>query len=708
MTLSEKIGQMCMYVGERVQGGAANIDEFTSYELSLSEKAELVRRGGVGAFLKVPGSRAADVLQKFAQESRLKIPLLIATDAIHGHGMDVEAATLFPSPIGIASAFDPELAQRIAACSARELRATGFHWSFSPNVDVVRDPRWGRTGETFGEDPLLVAELGAAMVRGYQGENLDGPASVLACAKHLVAGGSPENGLNGAPAEVSERSLREVYYPPFERAVRMGVYSLMPAHNEVNGIPCHADGPRLTGLLRGEWGFEGLIVSDWNDVAGLHAVHRVADSLKEASRMAVAAGIDMHMHGGGFFEHVTELVQEGALSALRIDEAVLRILRAKFALGLFERRFTDSEQIQETVLSVANRELALEASRKALVLLKNEHGILPIRKPGRLLVTGPNADDQSILGDWARAQPSANIVTIVEGIRRLAPPGFTLETAPIAGITCISDQEIREAVRTARLSDIVILVVGENSLRENPERTSGENIDRASLDLPGRQLELLQALVETEKPVVVILVNGAPICSEWMVEHASAIIEAWEPGMLAGTAIAEVLFGIENPSGKLPISFPRSAGHLKSHYDQRPSARHRGRFKFSAAEPLFSFGHGLSYTNFAYRAVRAKEAVERGEALVVEVDLENTGDRQGEEIVLIYLQDLFASVTRPARELKAFRRVLLEAGEKVTLNFVLEPGALSLLDNALLRTVEPGEFRIIVGEAALTRHFWLK
>lgn len=708
MSLEEKIGQMCQYVGDAAPARAENADEqMGTAPETWTAKLELVRAGRVGSFLKVPGPREADHLQDAAARSRLGIPLLIGTDAIHGHGMDLAAATIFPSPIGLAASFDVELAEQVAACTARELRATGFHWSFSPNLDIVRDPRWGRTGETFGEDTLLVAELGAAFVRGYQGPWL-GPDRVLACAKHLVAGGCPENGLNGAPAEVSERTLEEFYYPPFERAIAAGVGSVMPSHNEVGGVPCHADARLLQNRLRERWGFTGFVVSDWLDIERLHSVHAVAETRQDADRLAVLAGVDMHMHGGEFFDSVRSLVLQGQIAEARIDAAVRPILRAKFALGLFEDCRARSEQMASVVLCDAHRALALDASRKSIVLLANQGGLLPLGAGARrVLVTGPNADDQSLLGDWARTQPAANVVSVLGGIRAAAPPGTTIEHAPVGPIAHITDAQLSAAVAAAACADVVVAVVGENSLRDNPERTSGENVDRASLELPGRQLELLAALAATGTPLVAVLINGAPIASEALVRHAGALLEAWEPGMYGGSAIGEVLFGAVNPSGKLPMTVPRSSGHLRAFYNQRPSTHHRGMLRFASTEPLFRFGQGSSYTTFEYRALRAQERLRAGESLNVEVTLANTGTRAGEEIVLLYLRDVYASVTRPVTELVAFRRVALEAGEEQTLELTIGAEAFSMLDRELKRVIEPGEFRVSVGPAALTRSVWV-
>lgn len=698
---------MCQYVGETSSPTAENADEVVGYALALADKVKLIESGRVGSFLKVPGALEANFLQEVAQKTRHGIPLLIGTDAIHGHGMDLPAATIFPSPISFASAFDVDLARRIAVVTAREMRVTGFHWTFSPNVDVVRDPRWGRTTETFGEDALLAAELGVAMVQGYQGRDFSGEHEVLACAKHLVAGGIPNNGLNGAPSELSERTLEELYYPPFERCVAAGVFTVMPAHNEVGGVPCHADHELLTRRLREQWGFGGFVISDWLDIERLRSVHFIAETRAEADRLGVLAGIDMHMHGGEFFESVRAQVLEGKIPVARIDAAVRPILLAKFQLGLFERRYSEPERIRETVCCAEHLELALEAARKSLVLLKND-GSLPLAGVRKVLVTGPDANDQSILGDWVRFQPDANIVTVLSGLQREAQPGVDVlhvETGPIADI---SDAQIEAAVLAAAQCDVVVLALGENSMRFNPARTSGENVDRVSLEPPGRQLELMRRLHAVGKPIVVVLINGAPIASEWLVQHAAAVLEAWEPGMLGGTAIAEVLFGKHNPSGRLPITVPRSVGHLGQSYDHRPSAHHRGRLRFSSSEPLFRFGHGLSYTQFVYSEPRCAERTKIGQELAVEVDVTNSGGRAGDDIVLLFLRDVYASVTRPVRQLAAFARVSLQPGQTQVVRFTLAPEQFSLLDRQLKRVTEPGEFQLTVGLDGAARSVWLE
>jgi beta-glucosidase len=405
---------------------------------------------------------------------------------------------------------------------------------------------------------------------------------------------------------------------------------------------------------------------------------------------------------------VRALVLEGQIPIEHIDAAVGKILFAKFQLGLFERRYADPEQIKTTVLHPTHVAVALEGARKSLVLLKNSSGTLPFDGIRSLLVTGPDADDQSLLGDWARIQPDGGVVTILGGLRAIAGPNVRVEHAVTGPIGAITDDQIRGAVAAASSVDAVVLAIGENSLRDNAARTSGENVDRASLEPPGRQLELMRALVATGKPVVVVLVNGAPIASEWLFDNAAAVLEAWEPGMHGGTAIAEVLFGRENPSGRLPMTVPRSAGHIKSFYNHRPSAYHRGKFRFMASEPLFEFGHGLSYTTFDYRELDAKERILKGDSLVVEVTVENTGPRAGDDIVLLYVQDVYASVTRPIRELKGFRRVSLRPGQRERIRFVLEPAVFSLLDRDMKRVTEPGEFRISLGpQGTLEHRVWL-
>lgn len=708
MTLEEKIGQMCQYLGpENVRRFALGInpkpadpdDNPDKTGLRAREVRPLIRAGKVGSILDVHTIAESNLLQRDALSTRLKIPLLLGIDAIHGNAL-VHGATVFPTPISLAATFDPDLVERIARATAIETRAHGSQWTFSPNLDIARDARWGRVGETFGEDPLLVGALGAAMIRGYQGTGPLGPDNVLACLKHLIADSQPANGLNDAPADISERTLREIFLPPFLDGVAAGALTTMTAHNEVGGIPCHANEWLVNGVLRGEAGFPGLVVSDWMDIERLIDMHRVAPNQKEAVFQAVTAGIDMHMHGPGFFEPLLELVREGRITEARIDESARRILRVKFQLGLFEQALTDEARAARVTYTPEHRQLALEAARKSIVLLKNDGGLLPLdpaRFP-RVLVTGPLADSDSIVGDWVHAQPREHLVTIAQGLKQTAPTGCTVTYFDCGNkVRTATDEAIAGAVRAAAAADVVIVAVGDKTPRTDPtDRTAGENIDRSELDLPGRQLELVQKLAATGKPVVVVLCNGRPLGVPWVAENIPAIVEGGEAGHQGGQAIAEVLFGRINPSGRLPITFPRTAGHIQTTYNHKPSLYHR-KYVLGETDPLFGFGHGLSYTTFSYGALTVPATVTPGQPVPVTVEVANTGARAGEEIVLVYVQDLFSSVTTPVKALKAFTRISLAPGERRTVALEIPYDRLALFDRRMQRVVEPGEFEVTVG-----------
>ena len=565
-------------------------------------------------------------------------------------------------------------------------------------MEVVRDARWGRIGETFGEDPYLVTEMGNAMVRGYQGKDFSSSTNVLASAKHFVGGGIAYNGVNGAPADVSERTLHEIFFPPFVGSIDNGVYTIMPAHNEINGIPAHAHEEYLTDLIRGEWGFEGFYISDWMDIQRLEGAHRIVDSEREADKVAVLAGMDVHMQGPGFFDNVKSLVENGEIPMSRIDHAVSKILYAKFQLGLFENRYTDKQAVADTLLKDSHLELALQTAQKSMVLLKN-NGVLPLsRDTGRILVTGPNADHQALLGEWARVQPDNNVITVLEGLKQQYDQGTKIDHVAIARHDVVSNAELSKVSRLARRADVVIAVMGENSLRFDKNKTSAENVDRPTLNLVGNQIELLEKIKASGSKLVVVLINGGPIASEWLTENADAIVEAWEPGMFGGQAIAETLAGKINPGGKLPITIPRSVGHLQSFYNHKPSAFHRGGFYLSSRKPLYYFGYGLSYTTFDYSNLSLPETMSTSDSLNFSVDITNTGDMDGDEVVMIYINDKVSTVTTPVRKLVAFKRLHLKRGEKQTLNFTLANKDFALLDRHMQSVVEPGEFEIIIGD----------
>ncbi len=698
MTLDEKIGQMCQFVGEASDIDFDSKDTKSNYTLALGARAGLIKEGKIGSFLKVSTYQEANILQSLAEESRLKIPLLIATDAIHGHGMYMGATTIYATQIGLAASFEPELAELMAKYTASEMRATGFHWAYSPNIEVVRDSRWGRIGETFGEDPYLVTEMGNAMVRGYQGKDFSSSDNVIASSKHFVGGGIAYNGVNGAPADVSERTLHEIFFPPFVGSIENGVYTIMPAHNEINGIPAHAHEEYLTDLIRGEWGFEGFYISDWMDIQRLESAHRIVDSEREADKVAVLAGMDVHMQGPGFFDNVKSLVENGEIPQSRIDHAVSKILYAKFQLGLFENRYTSQEAVENTLLNKSHRDLALKTAQKSMVLLKN-NGVLPLGKDlGRILVTGPNSDHQALLGEWARVQPDNNVITVLEGIKAQYTSGTKIDYVAIARHDSISKAELSKAKKRAGKADVVIAVMGENSLRFDKNKTSAENVDRPTLNLIGNQIELLKNIKASGAKLVVVLVNGGPIASEWLTENADAIVEAWEPGMFGGQAIAETLVGKINPGGKLPITVPRSVGHLQSFYNHKPSAFHRGGFYLSSRKPLYYFGYGLSYTTFEYTNLRVPTSMSTSDNLSMSVDIKNTGAMDGDEVVMIYINDKISTVTTPVRKLVAFKRIHLKRGEEKTLNFTIDNKDFALLDRHMKSVVEPGEFEIIIGD----------
>lgn len=710
MTLEEKVGQMNQFVG--IEHIKANSGVLTEEELKTNTAQAFypgigpdtvlrwAEEGRIGSFLHVLTPEEANLLQEHVMRARLGIPAIFGIDAIHGNA-NAPGNTVYPTNIGLASSFNPELARRIARETAREMRAMNMHWTFNPNVEVARDARWGRCGETFGEDPWLVACMGLATTEGYQGA-LNSTQDVLACAKHFVGGSQPVNGTNGAPCDVSERTLREVFFPPFRtNIVRGGAGSLMTSHNELNGIPCHENEWLMEEVLRGEWGFDGFVVSDWMDIEHLYDLHATAENLKEAFYRSIMAGMDMHMHGLHWNELVCELVREGRIPESRIDASVRRILTAKFRLGLFEHPYADLDA-QQTRLCAEHRATALDAARQSVVLLKND-GLLPLdaAKYRRILVTGINADDENILGDWSASQDPEDVTTILEGLRQVAP-GVRFDFVDQGWDPRNMDPaKVAEAAAKARQADLNIVVAGEYMMRRRwMERTCGEDTDRDNIALVGLQQELIERIAASGKPTLLVLVNGRPLGVEWAAEHLPAIVEAWEPGMAGGRAVAEILFGEVNPSAKLPITIPRSAGQIQVYYNHKPN-HYFHPVVCSDPEPLYPFGHGLSYTTFAYSDLTlSHETIAPDGRLTAEVTVTNTGKRDGTEIVQLYIRDLFSSVTRPVKELKAFSRESLKAGESRRVRFEITPEMLSMLDRNLQPIVEPGEFRVMVGPSS--------
>jgi len=682
MTLEEKIGQMCQYSG-------------FSRELE-----DLVKRGLVGSLLNVVGVEEVNRVQEIAvKESRLGIPLLLGLDVIHGY------KTIFPIPLALASTWDPEVVRRAAEIAAREAAAEGIRWTFAPMVDIARDPRWGRIAEGFGEDPYLASVMAWAAVKGFQGDDLSSPDTILACAKHYVAYGAAEGGRDYNTVDISERTLREVYLPPFKAAVAAGVGTIMSAFNDLNGVPATANEYTLTTILRGEWGFQGFVVSDWNAIGEL-VVHGIAADGAEAAKLAVTAGVDMDMQGDVYRKHLLRLVREGVVPEERIDEAVRRILTLKFRLGLFENPYADPERARRVVKCREHLEYALEAARKAIVLVKND-GVLPLRKDlRRLAVIGPLADDREApLGCWHCLGDPRDVVTVLEGIRRRVSPGTEVLYARGCDILSEDRSGFKEAVKAAEKADAVVLVVGESA------DMSGEAASRAYLDLPGVQEELVREVWSAVRgrgiPVVEVVMAGRPLAIKWSAEHIPAILIAWHLGVRAGDAIADVLFGDYNPGGRLPVTFPRSVGQVPIYYSHkrtgRPPSPERYTSKYIDEDyrPLFPFGHGLSYTRFEYRDLRVEpERVEPGDVVTISFTLINVGDREGDEVAQLYVRDVVASVTRPVKELKGFKRVHLMPGERCRITFKMPTQLLAFYGRDMRPIIEAGEYEVMIGSSS--------
>ena len=714
MTLYEKACQMNQFVGiEHMKKAEKDLsaedmkksDTQGFYKGVFSEDVkEMIINGQIGSFLHVVTSKEANYLQELAYKSKLKIPLLIGIDAIHGNAL-YKGATVYPSPITIASTWDETNSYIVGVQTAYEMRSTGSHWAFTPNIDVMRDPRWGRVGETFGEDPYLVSQMGVAMINGLQQDDFTGLNKVIACAKHLIAGSDPINGLNLSPMDISQRTLNEIFLPPYKKAVDAGVFSIMAAHNEVNGIPSHSNKKLMSGLIRNQWGFDGFYVSDWLDIERLETLHRVARNFKEAVYLAVDAGIDMHMHGPNFPELVVELVNEGKLSEQRVNYACSKILEAKFKLGLFENRYVNENNIFDKIFNESHKKTALKLAREGIVLLKN-NDILPLQNPqninNKILVTGPNANNQSILGDWHNPQPEENVFTVYEGIEKIGNEmGYTVNYHEFnENIKKISNNDIDKTIEIANQYDIIFVVVGDNSMRYKwKQKTAGENTARTELNLAGKQLDLVKKLKDTGKNIIVLYVNGRPISEPWISENINAIIELWEPGSFGGLAAAEIIFGKINPSGKLPVTIPSSVGQLKMFYNHKHSMYYRD-YAIHNNRPLYYFGFGLSYTKFEISEPKLKNLNFIKGKLRVSVDVKNVGEISGDEIVQLYISDKYSSVTRPVKELKDFKRVSLKPGELKEVIFELDESAFAYYDAEMNYIVEAGQFDILIGNSS--------
>jgi beta-glucosidase len=709
MTLEEKVGQLNQIAGGLFPG---------------AKPEETLRRGGAGSILWLNDTKKFNELQRVAvEESRLKIPVLYGLDVIHGY------RTIFPVPLALAASWDPSVHERAAAVAAKEARAAGIHWTFAPMVDIARDARWGRIVEGAGEDPYLGAAMATAQVRGFQGPYLGAPDHVLACAKHFGAYGASEGGRDYDPVYVPEGRLRNVYFPPFLAAVKAGVGSFMSAYMDLNDVPAGANRWLLTEVLREEWGFQGFVVSDAMAVGNLEIQHLARDG-RDAAFRALGAGLDMDMASGRYPQHLAALVKEGKLTEAQIDAAVRRILAVKVRLGLFERPYADEARVASVVGDPGHRAEARLAAQRSMVLLRNEGGLLPLSKSlANIAVVGPLADSRADTeGSWMVFGHVPAAVTVLEGIKAKLP-GATVSYAPgpeiqrqvpsffdelVPGPKKAPSQTpeeaeaaFKQAVETARGADVVIAVMGEKA------DMSGEAASRASLDLPGRQEELLKAVVALGKPVVLVLLNGRPLSFTWAAEHVPAILEAWEPGTEGGHAVADVLFGDVNPGGKLPVTFPRSGAHSPLYYAHNRTHSPEGvrmynvRYWDGAPTPLYPFGYGLSYTTFAFSNLKVgAPQVKVGGMATVSVDVANAGAVAGDEVVQLYVHQKAGSDSRPMRELKGFRRVSLKPGERQTVTFPLGPEELRYWSTSERKWVQDAEaFDVWVGsDSTATLH----
>ncbi len=699
MTLAEKIGQMSQFNG------------------GCDDLRQLTREGRVGSVLNEVNVEEINELQRIAmQESRLGIPLLIGRDVIHGF------KTIFPIPLGQAASWDPALVERGAAIAAVEAASSGINWTFAPMIDISRDPRWGRIAESLGEDPHLCSVLGAAMVRGFQGgaanaDKLENQGAIAACAKHFAGYGAVESGLDYNTTNIPENELRNVYLPPFKAALDEGVATFMSSFSDLNGVPCSGNEFLMKQILRQEWGFDGFVVSDWDAIKEL-TVHGFTADDGHAVQEAIDAGIDMEMASTLYSEHLPALLEAGTVQEQQIDTMVCNILKLKFKLGLFANPYTDPGHFPRPV-NVQHLQAAKEAALHSCVLLKNDHNTLPLatEKIRSLAVIGPLADDgYEQLGTWVFDGESHHSQTCLQAIHALAGEKVQVRWAQgMETSRCRKNDSFDDAVALASESDVAVMFLGEESI------LSGEAHCRAEIDLPGNQEKLIEAIAATGKPIVLVVMAGRPLTLQNILDKVDAILYAWHPGTMGGPAIADLLFGIESPSGKLPVSFPRMVGQIPIYYSRKNSGRppshdaitHIDEIDGKAPQtslgmsafhldagftPLYPFGYGLSYTRFEYRdIVTSAKRIALGDTIEISATLDNTGDYSADEVAQLYVRDVVGNVTRPVRELKGFRRVRLEPGQSQIINFTLHTDELAFYNRKMQRVTEPGMFHVWIG-----------
>ncbi len=688
-TIEEKIEAMIAQMTVEEKAGQLNQIN-TVKETNL----EAIRQGRVGSFLNATSafsglgsspSASADFCNSVQHiavtESRLKIPLIFGRDVIHGY------RTVFPIPLGQAASFDPELIEEAASIAAAEASSDGIKWTFAPMIDVARDARWGRIAEGFGEDPCLCATLAAAMVRGFQGDDMADPHRLVACAKHFLGYGAAEGGRDYDSAEISMRTLRDIYLPPYKAAVIAGVGTIMAAFHDLNGIPMSANPALLTQLLKEELGFKGFVVSDWGAVGEL-VPHGLAQNRAEAASLALSAGIDMDMVAGVFIENLPTLLNEGLIHEGRLDEAVRRVLRIKFLAGLFDQPYTDPKMAGSTILTAANRKSALELAQQSIVLLKNENGLLPFdERIRRIAVIGPLAHARrELYGTWTPDGRAEDATPLYEAIRETAPKSVELRYAEYAD----------EAIRLAGRADAAVIFVGEHPVR------SGENSNVADLNLPPGQRELVEAVSAQGLPVVLVVIAGRSLAIQRETQVSKAVLYAWHPGIEGGHAIGNILFGRANPSGKLPVTLPRLSGQVPIYYNHKNSGRpidrsiYFSRYVDTPSSPLFPFGFGLGYTRFTYNNLEIASPIMIGQN-DISANVTNAGSRPGTEIVQLYIRDLVGSVTRPVKELKGFQRVTLAPGETRQVSFNIRAADLSFTGPDDMSHLEPGDYQVWIG-----------
>lgn len=688
MTLQEKIGQLTLFTSDW---------DVTGPTIRGNYKAD-IQAGRCGNIFNAHTAAYNRELQRIAvEETRLKIPLLFGYDVIHGY------KTIFPIPLGETASWDLAAIEQGSRIAAIEATAAGLHWTFAPMADIARDPRWGRIMEGAGEDPYLGALVAAARVHGFQGDDISATNTMLACVKHYAAYGAAQAGRDYHTVDMSERTLRDIYLPPYKAAIDAGAYTVMTSFNEYDGVPASGNAFLLRDVLRNEWNFKGFIVTDYTSINEM-VPHGIVANEKDAGELALNAGVDMDMQGAVYYNYLEELLKENRINMVQIDEAVRNVLRTKFKLGLFEDpyRYSDTEREKKLVLAEEHRAAARDVARKSIVLLKNENNTLPLAKNLKsLAVIGPLADNQSELkGAWSGAGENQHSISLLTGIKNKLGASVKINYAKGCEIEGADKSGFKAAIDLAKSSDAIVVAVGEAAWM------SGEAASRSSIDIPGVQVDLVKELIATGKPVVVVLMNGRPLAISEVDAAAPAILETWFLGTEAGNAIADVLFGDYNPSGKLPITFPRNEGQIPIFYSVKNTGRpmqaenkYTSKYLDVPNTPLYPFGYGLSYTRFDYSEVTVnKEVFTPREELKVSVTVKNTGKYDGEEIVQLYVRDLVGSVTRPVKELKGFQKIMLKAGESKQVTFTLTANDLRFYDRQMKFTYEPGDFDIFVGK----------